>query len=476
MDTIGYGNIIGSAADPEKTRVLIVEDEAIIGLFMQKVLQQRGFIETHLVSSCTDCLERIKKEPPNLVLMDITIEGPTDGIDTAFIIKESYDIPVIFITGHSDDDVLRKASLAGPYGFIIKPVHVRELYAVVETALFKHSMDNRLRLSEMKYRMLFEKSRDPIILYDNNRQIVDVNFAAIRLFEHGREELIGSNVGSMVLDPTEKQKLIEHIEASGSIRDVEIRIVSKTGREILVSVSVLPLYGDNGQRGGYQAFVRDITAKRQAEKKVMDAVDMERQRIGRDIHDGLGQVLTGIGFMCEFLIKKLEEKSLPETENAIELLGLVNEARAQSRVLARGLNPVNIAEEGILETLRILCVNVEKLYGISCTLHCEFDLTIEGNDRAMNLYYIIVEAVNNAVRHGMADRIVVDIGHDNNNIVVEIRDNGIGLDESTGDDNPGGLGSHIMRYRAKLLRAQMEIGPVPGGGTVVKCMLPVSSV
>jgi len=452
------------------SRILIVEDEAIIALDIESVLHSHGYSNTQIVSSGERCIEEIMENNADLVLMDISLDGDLNGIDTAGIIKERYSTPVIFLTAYSEKIVLQKVKEVSPYGYLIKPINARELYAIVETSLHRNSLDIKVRESELKFRTLFEQSRDAIYICDNKGVIKDINQAMVDLLDYSFEEANGMNISKVFVSQEDVDNIVSGLLINSFVEDYEASLMSKTGKRIDCSISLAVMKGLNGEHQDYQGIIRDITEQKQIQKMIMESVEKERQRIGRDLHDGLGQIITGTGFLCELLIKKLTERDIPELSNAQEIYKLLKEAKDHTRNIARGISPMNIREDGLSLSIKQLCLNMEQLFGISCSLSCDEQIIIEDDMTATHLYYIIMEAANNSLRHGKAENINIEIKMDRNRIIVRVKDDGTGMDENDQNRNEG-MGFHIMKYRAGLIGATLNIGRADTGGTLVSCML-----
>ena len=154
----------------------------------------------------------------------------------------------------------------------------------------------------------------------------------------------------------------------------------------------------------------DITERKHLEKAILEVSGREQRRIGQDLHDGLGQHLTGIAFMSKVQEQKLMEKSLPEAGDAAKIVKLVNEAIYKTRELARGLLPVVSDAHGLMSALQQWAGEVEDLFGVSCRFECFAPVLIHDDTVATHLYYIAREAVNNAIKHGHASQIVIRLG------------------------------------------------------------------
>src|SRR6201999_1783587 len=156
-------------------------------------------------------------------------------------------------------------------------------------------------------------------------------------------------------------------------------------------------------------------------KAILDISAREQRRIGQDLHDGLGQHLTGIAFMAKVHEAKLAEQKRAETEDAAKIVRLVNEAIHKTRELARGLLPVVSDSQGLMSALQLWAAEVEDLFGVSCRFQCETPVLIHDNTMATHLYHIAQEAVNNAIKHGEAQTILIRLAEDQGRGMLTIR-------------------------------------------------------
>ena len=199
--------------------------------------------------------------------------------------------------------------------------------------------------------------------------------------------------------------------------------------------------------------------------------ERERQRIAHDLHDGLGQLLGGIALKTQALSEALAEKALPEAADANAITQLVNEALQQTRLLVRGLDPSLGRAEALSDMLVKLAANTEKLLRIVCTFQGEPSCGVEPLELTQQLFRIAQEAINNAVRHGRATRVAIELSHGGRELTLLVRDNGSGL---TPSGKPrSGIGFGIMAHRAKSIGGVCEIEPDAAGGTVVRCRAPL---
>lgn len=219
--------------------------------------------------------------------------------------------------------------------------------------------------------------------------------------------------------------------------------------------------------GGVVAVVRDVTDRETLEKEVVESSNRVQMRIGQDIHDGLGQHLTGISFLSRALEKNLAAKGLPDAAEAAEISKLVIEALSQTRNLARGLFPVEVESDSLSPSLKDLARTVEQLFNISCTVECEDGVVMKDKVVSTHLFRLAQEAVNNAVKHGRAHRVTIRLQRVDGRLNLRIMDDGIGIPKEGIKRN--GLGLRIMTYRAQKVGGTLEIAPGETGGTVVSC-------
>jgi len=213
----------------------------------------------------------------------------------------------------------------------------------------------------------------------------------------------------------------------------------------------------------------DVTDRKQLEKQVIETSEAQRRNIGRDLHDTLGQNLTGMAFLVKGLARKLRASSPGDVPIADQIVELINESVSQVRSMARGLDPVGLGEEGLAAGLKELADHVEEVFGIPCRFRQDQSPSIEEETVAGHLYHIAQEAINNAVKHAQAKEIHLTLASPDGRTILTIEDDGVGLTQPTRDTQ--GMGLHIMRYRASVIGGTLSIRPGTRGGTLVTCSL-----
>lgn len=220
------------------------------------------------------------------------------------------------------------------------------------------------------------------------------------------------------------------------------------------------------------ALTAEIAERVRLEKIVLETSERERRSIGRDLHDGLGQHLTGTALTGQILVEKLRERGAAEAVDARKVVGLVKAGIEQTRSLAKGLLLAEVEPEGLLAALQEFAASMSTPAGVTCAFHCGDTFTLPEGGSATHLYRIAQEAVRNAVRHGRARRVELTLFVSDDGLLnLTVRDDGSGLPppEARGD----GLGLRIMAHRAAIIGGTFTIENLPEGGTIASCSLPL---
>ena len=218
------------------------------------------------------------------------------------------------------------------------------------------------------------------------------------------------------------------------------------------------------------ARVRLLERSQRLESEIISVSERERQRIGRDLHDGVCQYLAAIGLTADLLRQNLALEGHPRAEAAGEIASLLQDAVDRAREVARGLSPVDRDEGGLESALEELASTTTKLTGTACDFICPEPLPVHDNIHAVHLFRIAQEAVGNATRHAHARNIIIALEASDGDLSLRISDDGAGFDPaSTGAGASGGMGLNTMRYRARTLGGTLDIYPNIPTGTVVAC-------
>jgi signal transduction histidine kinase len=222
------------------------------------------------------------------------------------------------------------------------------------------------------------------------------------------------------------------------------------------------------------ALANEAARRTRLERELMEAREMEQQRIGQELHDGLCQHLTGTALASQALAENLETQHLPQAESAKRLVELVESGIRLARGVAKGLYPIETENDGLMRALEDLSEETSNLLGVQCRFACDNPVLIGAPSTAAHLYRIAQEAVSNAVRHGQATEIEVLLEESDSGIRLAVSDNGKGMPASQPPQR--GLGLRTMADRAKSIGGEFYIRSSALGGTEIGCVAPLPGI
>jgi hypothetical protein len=340
----------------------------------------------------------------------------------------------------------------------------------------------RLRLST-----ILDSVESGIVVIDVSGNITSINKAGERLFDYRTTDVLGKNVGMLMPEPDQSG----HDGYVSNYLDTGRPKIMGTGRELMGQRrdgSAFPLeltvteFSVDGQTF-FTGIVNDITERKILEKEILSIATEEQRKLGQELHDNVGQELTGLGLYVAALTKHLnalgnpsgtDESVLEQVRNTVAVLsdGLA-EVGVHVKQLSRGLIPVQIDAEGLMVALAQLAHVTDQIEGVSCLFDCPQRVDTHDVDTSTNLFRIAQEAVSNALTHSKGTEIGITFQNVDDRIVLEIMDNGVGMDASNDESdsavNGGGMGIRIMGHRASVIGAEFKVGPGESGGTVVRC-------
>ena len=211
----------------------------------------------------------------------------------------------------------------------------------------------------------------------------------------------------------------------------------------------------------------EVKERLRLERRILDARESEQARIGQDLHDGLCQQLVATAFSAGLLQRSLEEKSAPEAVEAERIAKSIDQSIGQARDIAKGLHPVPLEEEGLETALRDLARSTSRHTGIRCIAEVSGKPSDVDKAYAIHLYRIAQEALNNAIKHASASMIMIRFSTSSEDFELTVEDDGHGI---TSSSREGGMGLHIMDYRARAIGAEIDISSGKDGGTLVRCV------
>src|SRR3984957_1659193 len=297
-----------------------------------------------------------------------------------------------------------------------------------------------------------------VVVLDPEGKIVRFNRACEEVSGYSFEEVNQKYFWDLCVVPEEAERfkiIVEQLRVENGGKEYETSWVARDGSRRLIAWSSTILPGENNTQAYIIATGIDITERKRLEKAILEISAEEQRRIGQDLHDGLGQHLTGIAFMSKVQEQKLADKGLAEAVEAARIVSLVNEAINKTRELAHGLLPVISDSHGLMSALKRWAAEVETLFHISCRLQIDEPVLIDDANVSTHLYRIAQEAVNNAIRHGQAKHVVINLFPGDDYGILKIENDGCSLPEPA--PSGSGMGMQIMNYRARMVGGSLKV-------------------
>lgn len=202
-----------------KPKILIVEDENIVAKDIQNSLKKLGYLVPAIVSTGEKAIEEAQESRPDLILMDIMLKGDMTGIESANIIKERFDIPVIFLTAYADENTVNKAKISEPYGYIIKPFKDNDLQTTIEMALYKHDKDINIKKERDLYHSIIEnKESDDSIFVRADYRLNKVNFKDIYFIEALKDYVVINTSDNIYTTHTTMKEMVRILPPKDFVR------------------------------------------------------------------------------------------------------------------------------------------------------------------------------------------------------------------------------------------------------------------
>lgn len=438
-------------------------------------------------------------EMPDVVLLDVKMPG-MDGFEVCRRLKsteQTRHIPVILLTAIKTDLESRVRGLEiGADAFLTKPIDESELVAQINVMLRIKQAEDLLRnekvileelvlertrsLAESEARL--KKERDFLKSLEDaspayfvaialDGTIITMNRSLLEALGYSTEEVRGKNYFDLIVSksdvPGTKRSYLSVAEHSNVI--IENAIAAKDGKLISVEWHSRALVKDDGEIDFIFSVGIDTTERKRLERAIFANNETERHRISRDLHEKIGTYLSQIAFKSEIQRLKMKERLPEESREIEEMVQMIYAAIDRTRELAKNLCPIDMASGGIRAALEDYRIEVEEQNRASLVIRWGSEIEIDNDLAASNVFYIIREAVDNALMHGSARNIIVSVAREGDGVVLRIDDDGKGISEKL--EKIEGMGIRIMRYRAWLIGASLEIKDNPGGGVSVICTI-----
>ena len=371
---------------------------------------------------------------------------------------------------------------------IVESIAVTTMYdGEIATQIILRDVTER-KTTEERYRTFIETTSEGIWRLELEKPVETTTMTGLQashIFEHaflaecnavmahilgkeGPEQSIGLRCASFLPNTT---IIKEFVESGYSLRNKEFSVMTEWPRHFMINVEGTV---ERGRLVRIWGSCIDVSERVELERRMVSVLEEQQQSIGRELHDGVGQLLTGVRMLSQALEERLERVNSDELDLARRIVHFADEASQQVRSIYSRTTPVQLENDGLVSAIDELVRNTDGLPDIRCALDHNGDVEIADPEARLHLYRIVQEAVNNALKHARASTIDVLLDAGRHEIRLEIRDNGTGLTEKTSGGSSIGLKS--MRYRAHAIGARLDIESEPGKGTVVRCVLPAAGV
>jgi PAS domain S-box-containing protein len=293
---------------------------------------------------------------------------------------------------------------------------------------------------------------------------LNVNESFTKISGFSKDSVTGRTLDEVGLlhSMSDYHRMIQMLQEQGQVRGFETEFITSSAelRMVTISAEMIMLSDEPCMI----ATIEDVTEKKTLEREILNIGERERQMIGQDLHDDLAPHLIGIEVMSELLKKKLQENKVPAAGEIEKIRILIEQAIQKTRRLSRGLCPVFLADHGLESLLQEMASNIEEVHGIACRFTYQRSIMIEDISMCTHIYYIVHEAIHNAIKHGRAQRISINLLCDDGRVTLVIQDDGSGMHQV---ENPQGMGLKIMKFRAHMIGADLLIDDDSGKGTKV---------
>ena len=460
------------------SKILIVEDRADTLELLDRMLQSLDYAIAGKARSGEEALEVLEQTEPDLILMDITLQGQQDGIETADQIRESRKIPVIYLTGALDNSTIQRAKDTDPYGYLVKPISIHQLGITIQMALHQHELEQELRQQERWLSSTLRSISDGVITTDDANQVTFLNRVAEDITAWSMEEALGRPV-TEVINLREKEAASSgavevHQLDSDRISARELFLSDRNGETIPVEISGSPIEGPEDVPAGSVYVVRDITERRRARRQLLKyqeqlrslastlflSEERERRRVANILHESIGQMLS----MATNHLTSLQSQDDISDETGFLLTQthtLIQECIDSTRSLTLEMSPPVLNELGFRSGVRWLLDQASERHEIETALKSEPELPSNlDKDLQIILFRALQEVINKAVLHGEASEIGIDISHESGEIRIQVDFNGTdaGWDESfSGIGSNGEYSLFNIKERLEYMQGELEV-------------------
>jgi PAS domain S-box-containing protein len=471
---------VTSASQPAS--VLIVDDDEGLRLLMAEALRGENY-RVASAASGAEALAKLEKHTPDLMLLDLKMKDVGGQALVKRLKQHHTPVPFLVVTGQGDEKVAVDVMKQGALDYVMKDSGLLDLLpGVVKRAL--EAIERDRQLAQTQASLLASEARFAAAVRATNDGVWEWHLSDDAAYFSPRWKAILGYQPHEISDHRDEWRRRVHpqdaarvdrafrefIENNTPTLSLEYRLEHKDGSYRWIHSRAVLVRDGEGQPLRIIGANADITHRKQLEKELISISDREQRRIGQDLHDGLGQQLTAIEFMCQSLRTDLKSSNPEVREQVSAMSGFLRQAITQTRALAHGLTAFMLDASGLQGALAELVQNTASLGRVKVKFICPTAVRVKDTETAVHLYRIAQEAIGNAFKHSGATAIVVSLLQRGGTVLLAVTDDGKGLPKA-GEKSGGGVGLQVMQHRAATIGAELTIETKRGDGVTVTCTL-----
>jgi PAS domain S-box-containing protein len=460
--------------------ILVVDDDEGVCRLLSGALKKDG-LASRWVTSGAEAIEWLRNNDPAVILLDLHLADMKGQEVLSALNAEGRQIPFIVISGVSDIRVAVKLMQEGALDFLPKDTQLLDLVApIVRRCLDRLDQQRRLAEAESRFLQLAENIQSLF-------WIATPDMGRFLYLSPAYEHLWGLPVESAYERPASwleavlsadlpaLQSALERLKINGESVEVEFRLPRTGGGMRWLHCTASALRSTDGRIERLTGLVRDVTERKEIDRRILATAEQERRRLGQDLHDDLCQRLAAIKLRCGMHERNLIRDGSSRAQEAAELAVSIAEATALSRSFAGGLAPVALDTDGLVSALEVLTKSAATIFGVSVRFECRTSLAVSDPDISTHLYRIAQELISNAAKHARPSRILVNLEQQPDRLLLGVENDGTSFNGDSGSG--GGMGLHFLRSRTDAIGATLTFTPgdAPQGGTRALCILPTTS-
>lgn len=455
-------------------KILVAEDSIIVNQHIFQILQGFGY-EAFSAFTGKGAVTLANKHLPDLVLMDVMMEGPSDGIEAALEIRDTLDIPIIFLTALTDVGTLDKIKDSQPYGYIVKPFNEVELLSNIQVAIRKSKVENEVKNNRDLFQSSVNSISQAFFLFDKEDKFFYVNASAERFLDKKFNDLLGTPADETLLvyarNMDEKYTLNTLRKMSKEELFSKELVLKTPTQEVLIGEIVLKTVSGKPNTTYTLYLFKDMTDRVKARElelemdkrrvtSLIEGQENERTRLAREIHDGIGQLINLI---------KIKIKGIGPTD---ELNQLLEQTLEEVRNISENLQPSGLANFSLEKNIE----KIIKQFDENSTIKFEFTHSdIPELDLKMKTHFfrITQEALSNIVKHSKAQTSTIQLYGLEDRIQLTIEDDGVGFNPENIDKSQAHHGMENIEYRVNSLNGNFTVDSNAKRGTILLITVPL---